>query len=142
MIRLFAVNRGLSEIIPKTTRNKKVESGAIRRKGLKSRLWVRLLYFKCKAALHIAVRHCKSFGDCNLRSCGSGVAELEAWSQCPAHTLGEKNREMKAKKERGGLLFQRISLRSLWSFKKCFPWKKSKNFYILLCQIISGRLRT
>ena len=28
-----------------------------------------------------------------------------------------KDREMKAKKEREGLLFQRINLRSLWSFK-------------------------
>ena len=29
-----------------------------------------------------------------------------------------KNREMKAKKEREGLSFRRMSLRNLWSFKK------------------------
>jgi hypothetical protein len=41
-----------------------------------------------------------------------------------------KNRAMKAKKEREGLLFQRMSLRSLWSFKKMLPGEKRKAFIL------------
>ncbi|MCK4733268.1 MAG: hypothetical protein KAT65_12500, partial [Methanophagales archaeon] len=98
--------------------------------GLKSRLWVRLLYFKCKAALHIAVRHCKFFGDCNLRSAidfaelrkrSSGVGGVEPM---PCTYFGEKNREMKAKKERGRIIIPKDKFKEFVEFQKMLPVEK------------------
>ena len=51
-------------------------------------------------------------------------AELEARSGMPSAYFEEKNREMKARKEGEGL-FQRRSLRSLWSFKRSGVVKKT-----------------
>jgi len=39
---------------------------------------------------------------------------------------------MKAKKEREGLLFQKVSLRSLWSFKNASHGKIEKLLYSLI----------
>ena len=67
-----------------------------------------------------------------LRSGGCGVGAAEqmegACSGMPCAYFEGKNREMKAKKERGGIIIPKGEFKEFVEFQKCFTWKNRKTF--------------